>query len=184
MSVGIEQRLRPTPEYPPGWLVGQLPVGMRDDDLLVRFTTIFERLGETLRAGADGIEFAANPTVTTPDMLIYMGRWLGYDVLDPELGIDHQRRVVAALGRTLRLRGTTEGLRVLLEAVTNGPVEIDEPGRVVGDEEPGEITGVVRIQVGSSGHLRERELMDLVRDEVPAHLHMELVFVPTAAEEA
>ncbi|MEX2504036.1 MAG: phage tail protein [Egicoccus sp.] len=182
--VGIEQRLRPTPEYPPGWLVGQLPVGMRDDDLLVRFTTIFERMGETLRAGADGIEFAANPTVTSSDMLIYMGRWLGYDVLAPHLDVAQQRRVVAALGRALRLRGTAEGLRVLLEAVTGAPVEIDEPGRVIGDEDPGEITGVVRIQVTSSGHLREHELEALVRDEVPAHLHVELVFAPPAAQEA
>ncbi|HSK21536.1 MAG TPA: phage tail protein [Egicoccus sp.] len=185
MSVGkVEQRLRPTPEYPPGWLVGQLPVGMRDDDLLVRFTTIFERLGETLRAGADGIEFAANPTVTSPDMLIYMGRWLGYDVLDPELGTEHQRRVVAALGRALRLRGTAAGLRILLEAVTGAPVEIDEPGRVVGDEDAGEITGVVRVRVTSSGHLREHELEALVRDEVPAHLHVDVEFAPAAAEEA
>ena len=46
--------------YPGGWLVGQLPVGMRDDDLLVRFTTIFERLGASLRAGADGVEHVAD----------------------------------------------------------------------------------------------------------------------------
>lgn len=180
----LQQKIRPTPEYPPGWLVGQLPVGMRDDDLLVRFTTIFERMGETLRAGADGIEFAANPTVTSPDMLIFMGRWLGYDVLDPELGVDHQRRVVAALGRALRMRGTAEGLATLLEAVTGAPVEIDEPGRVVGDDDIGEITGLVRVHVTSCGHLREHELEALVRDEVPAHLHVEVVFAPTAAQEA
>lgn len=172
----VQQRVRPTPEYPAGWLVGQLPVGMRDDDLLVRFTTIFERLGETLRAGADGVELAANPTVTSPAMLIFMGRWLGYDVLDRDLPVDQQRRIVAALGRALRMRGTAVGLRTLLEAVTGGPVTVDEPGRVFGDEEPGTIEGTVRVRVGSSGHLREHELEALIRDEVPAHLHVEVVF--------
>jgi len=194
--VRIEQRLAPTPQYPPGWLVGQLPVGMRDDDLLVRFTTIFERLGATLRAGADGIEHAVDPTVTTPQMLVFMGRWLGYDLLDAELPIERQRRIIAALGRALRLRGTVAGLRILLEAVTDGPVEIDEPGGVLGDAdvveatpavggtEPDERAGRIQVRLSSSGHLREHELAELVRDEVPAHLQVEVVFVSAEGERA
>lgn len=167
------------PEYPPGWLVGQLPVGMRDDDLLVRFTTIFERVGGTLRSGADGIEHIADPTVTTPGMLVYLGRWLGYDVLDEQLPVTHQRRILAALGRALPWRGTTRGLRLLLEALTEGPVEIDDPGGVHPDAGDGAVPArtadVVTVRVASSTHLREHELRALVRDEVPAHLGVELI---------
>ncbi len=171
----VDRRTEPSaPEYPPGWLVGQLPVGMRDDDLLVRFTTIFERLGGTLRAGADGIEHVADPTVTTPMMLVYLGRWLGYDVLDQDLPIDKQRRIIAALGRALPWRGTTRGLRTLLEAVTGQPVHIEEPGGVYGEDGPGRRGDEVVVHVRSTGHLREHELEALVRDEVPAHLPVTL----------
>jgi phage tail-like protein len=175
--MSVTDRVASPPEYPPGWLVGQLPVGMRDDDLLVRFTTIFERLGGTLRASADGIERIADPTVTTPAMLAYLGRWLGYDVLDEHLPTEHQRQIVAALGRALPWRGTAAGLRMLLEAITDGPVTVIDPGAVVGPDDSNHdpSTWVVEVHVTSTGHLREHELADLVRDEVPAHLGVSLI---------
>lgn len=164
-----------TNQYAPGWLVGQLPVGMRDDDMLVRFTTIFERLGTSLRAGADGVEHVADPTVTFPAMLGYLGRWLGYDLLDDDLDLSRQRGIISALGRALPVRGTRAGLVAILEAVTGGPVVVDEPGGVLGaDEDPGDL-GPVVVRVTSTGHLRDHELHALVRDEVPAHLPVEIV---------
>lgn len=189
----VTERVATPPEYPPGWLVGQLPVGMRDDDLLVRFTTIFERLGGTLRAGADGIERIADPTVTTPGMLAYLGRWLGYDVLDEELPTEHQRQIVAALGRALPWRGTAAGLRLMLEAITDGPVEVSDPGAVLSadddlDQDTGlggdEPSAVVEVRVTSTGHLREHELAALVRDEVPAHLGVSLTIADPGTDVA
>lgn len=164
--------------YPAGWLVGQLPVGMRDDDMLVRFTTIFERLGATLRAGADGVEHVADPTVTSPAMLAYLGRWLGYDVLDERLSTDRQRRIIAALGTNLPRRGTAAGLSMLLRAVTAGPVVVEDPGAIVDCDQTLPSSGPVVVRVTSTGHLREHELLALIRDEVPAHLHLELVIDP------
>lgn len=168
--------------YPGGWLVGQLPVGMRDDDLLVRFTTIFEQLGASLRAGADGVEHVADATVTSPAMLAYLAGWLGYDLLDDDLPTPRQRAIVAALGRALPLRGTAAGLRILLEAVTDGPVEIVEPGGVApADGALPEPDGAVVVRVATSGHLRRHELVALVRDEVPAHLAVTVEFTEEAA---
>jgi hypothetical protein len=92
--------------YPPGWLVGQLPVGMRDDDLLVRLTTIFERVGGTLRAGADATELVADHRVTSAAMLQYLSTWTGLEVLDPELPVLRQRAVVRAISRSVPRRGT------------------------------------------------------------------------------
>lgn len=161
--------------YRDGWLVGQLPVGMRDDDLLVRFTTIFERLGATLRAAADGTEHIADRTVTVPGMLDFMSRWFGPGVLDPGLEVQRQRRVLLALGRALPRRGTAEGLRILLEALTGDRVEILDPGGVGrAGERPGH-DGVVEVRVTSTGHLREHELAALVRDEVPVHLGVRFI---------
>ncbi|MFT5221760.1 MAG: phage tail-like protein [Glaciecola sp.] len=178
--MSITQEVSSRPQYAPGWLVGQLPVGMRDDEMLVRFATIFERLGETLREGADTVEHVADPTVTTPAMLAYMGRWLGYDLLDPHLPAARQRQIVAALGRALPMRGTAVGLRTILEAVTDGPVDVSESGCVLNaDQEQPTAQGIV-VTVRSTGHLREHELRALVADEVPAHLPVDLVIVDTS----
>lgn len=176
------QQVQQRPPYAPGWLVGQLPVGMRDDDMLVRFTTIFERLGETLRSGADAVEHVADLTVTSSDMLVYLQRWLGYELLDPELPLVRQREIVAAVGRSLPVRGTAVALRTILEAVTQGPVQIDEPGCVLAEDDPAPAPAAVVVTVRSTGHLREHELQALVRDEVPAHLPVHLVV--TGAEGA
>lgn len=165
-------------EYPAGWLVGQLPMGMCEDDLFVRFATIFERVAATLRAGADNIEYAADTSITTPGMLRYLGSWLGYDLLDPGQPELHQRRIVAALGAALPRRGTAYGLRLLLEALTGAPVHIIEPGgvhRAGASPRPG---GEVVVQVANTGHLRPHEFEALVRDEVPAHLHVRVEVHP------
>lgn len=161
--------------YPAGWLVGQLPMGMRDDDLLVRMTSIFEHVGGTLRAGADGTENVADRTVTTPDMLQYMSRWFGPSVLDPGLPMIQQRRVLGALGRALPRRGTAAGLRLLLEALTGDDVDIIDPGGVGREGERSGHDGTVEVRIASTGHLREEEIAALVRDEVPAHLGVRLV---------
>ena len=161
--------------YPPGWLVGQLPVGLRDDDLLVRLTTIFERVGATLRAGADATELVADHRVTSAAMLRYLSTWTGLEVLDPALPVLRQRAVVAAISRSVPARGTVRALRTLLEAITEAPVDIVEPGGVFRDGEVPDHDGRVEVRVRSTGHLSAEELAELVRDEVPAHLALRLV---------
>ena len=174
---------RSVERYANGWLVGQLPVGLRDDDLMVRLTTIFERLGSTLRAGADGTEHVADHTVTTPGMIHFMSRWFGPSVLDPELDVARQRTVLAALARARTRRGTAMGLRILLEALTGDEVVVVDPGMVGREGEVDRHDGVVEVRIASTGHLREHEIAALVRDEVPVHLGVRLLVTgqgPTA----
>jgi len=161
--------------YRPGWLVGQLPVGMRDDDLLVRLTTIFERVGATLRSGADATELVADHRVTSAAMLQYLSTWTGLQVLDPELPVLRQRAVVRAISRAVPHRGTSTALRALLEAITEAPVDIIDPGGVFRDGEAPSHDGRIEVRVRSTGHLTSEELVELVRDEVPAHLGLRLV---------
>ncbi len=170
--------------YPPGWLVGQLPVGMRDDDLLVRLTTIFERVGATLRAGADATELVADHRVTSAAMLQYLSTWTGLEVLDPELPVLRQRAVVRAISRSVPRRGTVAALRTLLEAITEAPVEIIEPGGVFREGEVPEHDGRIEVSVQGTGHLTSEELVALVRDEVPAHLALRLVVLGEGADRA
>jgi phage tail-like protein len=170
--------------YPPGWLVGQLPVGMRDDDLLVRLTTIFERVGGTLRAGADATELVADHRVTSAAMLQYLSTWTGLEVLDPELPVLRQRAVVRAISRSVPRRGTVTALRTLLEAITEAPVDIIEPGGVFRAGEVPAHDGRIEIRVRGTGHLSSEELVELVRDEVPAHLGLRLVVLPSGHDDA
>jgi len=161
--------------YPAGWLVGQLPIGMRDDDLLVRLATIFERVGGTLRAGADATELVADHRVTSASMLQYLSTWTGLEVLDPELPLLRQRAVVRAVSRSVPLRGTVAALRTLLEAITEEPVDIFDAGGVFRGGEAPRHDGRVEVRVRGTGHLTSDELVSLVRDEVPAHLALRLV---------
>jgi phage tail-like protein len=171
-------------QYPPGWLVGQLPVGMRDDDLLVRLTTIFERVGATLRAGADATELVADHRVTSAAMLQYLSTWTGLSVLDPELPVLRQRAVVRAISRSVPRRGTVAALRTLLEAITEAPVEILEPGGVFREGEAPDHDGRIEVRVRGTGHLTSEELVALVRDEVPAHLALRLVVLGEGGDRA
>jgi hypothetical protein len=129
----------------------------------------------TLRTGADGTELVADRTVTTPGMLNFMSRWFGIEVLDPELPIASQRRVLSALGRALPLRGTATGLQLLLEAIVGDRVVVSDPGGVFEDGQADPHEGVVEVRLPSTGHLRDHELRALIRDEVPAHLGVRIV---------
>jgi len=155
--------------YPQGWMAGQLPVGLREDDFFLRFTMIFERLAGTLRSGADNVQYVSDSAVTTLEVLGYLGRWMGVDLVDSHLDPEVQREIVAALGRTLTRRGTAGALKEMLEAVTGGRVTVIDPGAVIGDEEL-PIQRPVEVLVSDCGHLRPHEVEAIVRDEVPAHI--------------
>ena len=155
--------------YPQGWMAGQLPVGLREDDFFLRFTMIFERLAGTLRSGADNVQYVSDSAVTPLEVLGYLGRWMGVDLVDSRLDPEVQREIVSALGRTLTRRGTAGALKEMLEAVTGGRVTVIDPGAVIGDEEL-PISRPVEVLVSDCGHLRPHEVEAIVRDEVPAHI--------------
>ncbi len=155
--------------YPEGWLTGQLPMGIREDDFMVRFATIFERVAETIRAGADNVEYVGSPAVTPLPVLAYLGQWMGVDLVDGRLDAEHQREIVATLGRTLTRRGTAGALRELLESLTGGHVSVIDSGAVISDG-PVPTYRPVEVHLQRTGHLRRHEVEAIVRDEVPAHV--------------
>lgn len=170
-----------TPIYPPGWLVGQLPMGMREDDFFVRFSTIFERVAETVRAGADAVEYVADPTVTPLPMLAFLGSWMGVDLVDPRLEPEVQREIVRCLGATLTRRGTAAALTELLEGLTGGEVRVVDPGGVVADDAVASGTAV-EVHLTSCGHLRPQEIDAIIRAEVPAHIPLQIHLPPEGGD--
>lgn len=158
----------------PQWLLNQLPVGMLDGDFFVRFISIFQEVGTSLLEDADNIDNIADLTVAPDAMVRWLGSWIGVESIDPSLPDELQRRIVASAAQTLTWRGTVSGLRRFLELASGGPATVTDGGGVWRDDEAPEDTAWVRMTVDSTGWLPEADFVDLVRDEVPAHVRAEL----------
>ena len=163
---------------PDDWLVGQLPVGMLEDDLLVRLVRGFQAVADTIVEGVDNIDAAADVTVAPPPMVRFLGRWVGLDLLDESTPEDVQRRMGRSWGDVLAWRGTARGLRMLLELVSGAPVDIDDGGGVYRAGESPSTPAVVRVRVRRPGWLTEDDLQAVVADEVPIHVPHTLEITP------
>lgn len=158
----------------PQWLISQLPVGMLDADFFVRFVSIFQELGSTLLDDADNIDNLVNVAVAPDEMVRWLGSWIGVDTIDESLDDAVQRRIVAGAAMSLTWRGTVAGLTRFLELISGGPVEVVDGGGVWREGEAPADTAWVRMTVASTGWMAEGEFVDLVRDEIPAHVRAEL----------
>jgi phage tail-like protein len=162
------------PRRSPQWLLNQLPVGMLDSDFFVRFVSIFQDIGSSLLEDADNVDHLADVSVTPEPLLRWLGSWIGVDSIDDSLDVEVKRRIVAGAATTLTWRGTVHGLRRFLELTTGGPVEVEDGGGVWRDGEAPADTAWVRMKGESTGWLAENDFVELVRDEVPAHVRAEL----------
>jgi phage tail-like protein len=156
------------------WLLNQLPVGMYESDFFIRFVSIFQTVADSLLEDADNIDHLPNVSVAPDAMVRWLGSWIGTQSIDPSLPDDLQRRIVASAAATLTWRGTVAGLQKFLELISGGPAEVEDGGGVWRDGEAPTDTAWVRMKVESTGWLDEADFVDLVRDEVPAHVRAEL----------
>jgi phage tail-like protein len=162
------------PARRPDWLVGQLPVGMLDDNFFYRFVSIFQEQAGTYLDGIDNLSNILDPAIAPPPMVRFMAGWLALPPINPALEDVYQRRLVLQAAKLQWWRGTKKGLSGLLELFTGGPVEIIDSGGVFRQGEAGRRAAQVTVRVGSAGWLSEPSLVDLVRDEVPANVDLEL----------
>lgn len=161
------------------WLLAQLPMGMLDDGFFVRFVSLFQELANTLMANVDNIDNVVDRRVAPPEMLRWLGSWLGVTSIDASLPEGLQRALVAQAGASLAWRGTRQGLQGYLEAVTGAPAEIRESGGIVraeltADDEPALRPRSVEISVASTGWLSEPDFVELVSDEIPIDVSWQL----------
>lgn len=162
----------------PDWLLAQLPMGMLDDQFFVRFVSMFQEVAGTVLEGADNIPNIVDLTVAPPELVRWLGSWLGLNALDASLDEPTQRRVVREWGRNLAWRGTRRGLEGFLESVTGGPVTVEESGRIVREGSPeaeDRRAPSVRISAGGTGWLTAGDFLQLVFDQVPANVALEVV---------
>ncbi|MEY2571019.1 MAG: hypothetical protein QOE63_1369 [Acidimicrobiaceae bacterium] len=161
------------------WLLDQLPGCMAADLTLQRFVTIFQVLADDLCARIDGVEHAIDPGLAPPAFRPWLAGWLGLASFDRSTSSSLQRDVIEATGRSLRARGTAASLEALLVAITGGPVVVVDGGRVVradasSTDAAKKPSRLVRVEVPSTGAMSERELVDFLRRELPAHAGLEL----------
>ena len=156
------------------WLVGQLPMGMLDDDFFLRFVSMFEQEATSLLDGVDNIPHVIDPDVAPPAMVRWLGSWIGMAPIDSSLPEDLQRRLVRMGGDCLAWRGTRYGLARFLEVVTGGPVEVEETGSVRVDAGEGVPEPFVTIRVAGTGRMSAREFVAVVEDELPANAGFEV----------
>jgi len=162
------ERLSQRLGYGTGWLVNILPLGMQSDDFLVRFLSIFEDVATTLRASADSVSRIADVNVTSAEMVRYLGDWVGAAGVDARLPERVQRNIVLAAGATISGRGTAWALRRMLEAITDGVVEVFDRGGVFRDGGAPVGPSDVYVRASSTGHVRPDRFVDLVLSAVPA----------------
>ena len=160
---------------PEGWLVRQLPVGLTDDDFFRRFVSLFEELAGTVLDRADTLEHLLDGTVSPLPMVRYLASWLGMPAIDPDLPEELQRRLLQGAGAALQHRGTRAGLAAYLELLTGEAPVIEDSGGVYRAGDAPLDPGHVRIMLAETGGwLRDVHLLELVRDELPAHVSFEL----------
>lgn len=148
------------------WLVEQLPMVLRADPFLCDFLGIFQEVADGVAVHADALVDIVDVTVTTAEMVRWIGSWVGVDNVDPSLGEDRQRQLVRGIGRLLPWRGTRRGLQALLELVTGATVEVTDTGRVVAAGEPVHAHPFVWIDVNHSA-VSTGYLTALIAAELP-----------------
>jgi phage tail-like protein len=156
------------------WLIDQLPLSMLDDDFMVRFLGIFQELADTLIVHSDNVEHVVDVAVAPDSMVRYLGSWIGAEGLDQSLPDPLQRQIVRRFGQMLPWRGTTQGLKQVLELVTGHPPVVEDSGGVFAEGEAPDNPAHVRIQVASTGWTTEEDLLEMIQAQLPAFVTFEL----------
>jgi phage tail-like protein len=160
--------MRSKPVRRDDWLIHQLPVGMVEDEVLVRFLRIFQDVADTVFGQVDGLENQFDVAVAPEDMVRQAGRWLGIDWIDPSLDPRLQREIVRRYAALLRWRGTERGLTELLTLLTDAPPVVEDSGGVYAEGEARNRPPHVHIEVQPTDWPTETDLVRILREEIPA----------------
>jgi phage tail-like protein len=166
-----------------GWLVEQLPRAMATDLVLHELVSAFEQVHDTVRERIDAIEYQVDTGLASPEMLQFLGSWLGV-MLEPTDPAEYRRSMVREVGKLLGWRGTRFGVEALLAAATGARVTVVDAGGVYGsnDKVPPP-DPVVVVQMDHTGHLTERQVMAFLESELPlgAKVQLDVRFQPQPA---
>ncbi len=102
-----------------------LPALFEQDDFMGRFLMMFESFWQPIDQQIDQVSHYFDPQITPPRFLPWLASWFNL-TLDDLWTEAQQRRLLGAIARLYRMRGTKEALQEYLEIYTGGTVEIVE----------------------------------------------------------
>ena len=132
------------------------------------------RFDDTVRERIDAIEYQVDTGMASPEMLAYLGSWLGV-MLEPTDPAEYRRTLVREVGKLLGWRGTRYGVEALLQAATGARVTVIDAGGVYGsnDQVP-QPDSVVVVQMDHTGHLTEKQVLAFLQSELPLGARVQL----------
>ncbi|MCL4240939.1 MAG: hypothetical protein KJ048_06255 [Dehalococcoidia bacterium] len=145
-----------------------LPGIYHDSDFLGRFLLIFEHILSPIDRTIENIPDYFDPDLAPPDVVTWLGSWLGL-VLDARWPDERRRDVVKAAPELFRWRGTRRGLSHFLRLYTGVEPEIIEPSlRDVANDRTRAYRFSVRIRVGRRSPLSRQLVETIIETEKPA----------------
>lgn len=145
-----------------------LPGIYHDSDFLGRFLLIFEHILSPIDRTIENIPDYFDPELAPPDVVTWLGSWLGL-VLDARWPDERRRDVVKAAPELFRWRGTRRGLSHFLRLYTGIEPEIIEPTlRDVANDRTRAYRFTVRIRVGRRSPLSRQLVETIIETEKPA----------------
>lgn len=161
-------------EAPPGvpahrsTYLDYLPGIYHDSDFLGRFLLIFEHILSPIDRTIENIPDYFDPELAPPDVVTWLGSWLGL-VLDARWPDDRRRDVVRAAPELFRWRGTRRGLAHFLRLYTGLEPEIIEPSlRDIANDRNRAYRFTVRLRVGRRSELSRQLVETIIETEKPA----------------
>jgi phage tail-like protein len=132
---GVHANGRAIEDTLPSAYLKYLPAIYWDDPFMGRFLRIFENILSPLQTTVDRRSQQFDPSVAPLPMLNFLATWVGANEMG-EFSEPQMRRLVRNAIRLHHLRGTKDGLKLALEAVTNHRPYITEysPGLVLGED--------------------------------------------------
>ena len=167
----------------PTWLIDQLPVGMLEDDFLVRFTSIFQDVANTMVDSVDTIEAVADLTLAPDPFVRWLGSWIdaypnpGEAAQTP--GSPRERAWIQAQARALSGRGTRPSLELMLQELCgDGAVRVIDGGGVYpAGQCPAGDPAWVQVELPPLDQVAVSDVLALIRSEVPVHVAVHVTVV-------
>ena len=165
----------------PGWLVDQLPRTMADDDFTRRYVSIFEEVAGSVRSRIDSVPNVFDVGLGPLEFVRWMASWVGQSI-DPSVPEDRQRSLAVRIGPLFPRRGTLNGIKEMLEALTLADVEVTDSGGIYLEGAAPDRTPHVEVRVADTGQLDAQQLLRIVQSEVPADTSVDLIVGKTTIE--
>jgi phage tail-like protein len=157
-------------------IVEMMPAVYQEDEFTNRFTAGLDDVMAPIITVLDCLDAYVDPLLAPPDFLEWLAEWVGMP-LHQDIPLQRRRILVANAVRLHRMRGTVTGLRIQIELLTGGQVELADNGGVSWSDTPsGPLPGedtprlAVRVLHADPDSVPLDVLDDVVNWAKPAHV--------------